>query len=376
MSTQIAEAPPASSSASAAKPLPTASEAGLTSMADAFKKAAGTPVAEPKATQAPESPVTQEKPVAAKPALLESLSEPELKQAKEEPKAMEAKRAADWKALKEEREQFRTEAETLRKEMEKAKGWEKELNDLRPKAEKADEYAKRLYETAFEKSDDFQRIVSAQDEIVSAAKTLAKEFEVGDDVIDKAMMLKGRKRLDFLEETFGNPTAAGKFDRMLDEYDAKEGQKTSEVRRSRETMEKMSATERELALNEAARAKQAIIETFDSSIPKFEAKLPGFFKRKDGDEAHNAIVDQVIKTAKEIAGTDDPEIQTEAMALAAVAHTILPKYAELQKKYAKLEERLKAYSANEPRITGSSENESNGAGERVGMMERWKQGVR
>lgn len=365
------------SSASSSKPLPSAREAGLTSIADALAAATKTPVAETKPALAPEPPVTQEKPVQAKPALLDSLPV-EDKQAVElkQPKEDQVKRAAEWKRITDENKAFEAETATLRKQVEEAQGWKKELETIKPKAEKADEYAKRLYETAFEKSDDFQRIVSSQQDIITSAKALAKEFDVPEDVIDRAKLMKGRGRLEFLEETFPNATAAGEFVRMLSDYDAKESFKASEIKRSRETSDKIDASQRELAINEQARQKQEILQAYDATIPKFAEKLPGYFQKKDGDDAHNAMVDEIISTGRNIAEGGDAQVQAEALGLAAVARALIRRMPELQKENAMLRERLKAYSANEPRVpSGGDGSEINGTGERVGMMDRLKQGA-
>jgi hypothetical protein len=360
--------PPANPNVTTVQPMEPLSRQGIVGVADAFKLAAASPV-ESKPASAPEPLLAPETKPQAKPALLESLS---VEPVKTEPKPI-SKTTEAFNAVKAEREQFRAEAETLRKQVAEAEGWKKELETLKPKALLAEEYDKRLRETAFEKSDAFRAIVAEQEGVLNNAKALAKEFEAPEEAVNQALLLKGKKRFDFLRDTFGE--AASKFDNFIEQYESKEAYKATELARSREKSQKENSDESARLAAEQQRQRSEIVSAFERKLPAFAEKLPGYFQKKEGDDERNAIVEATITTARNIAESDDPDTQTEAMALAAVAHSIIPRYAAAQKEVAALRKRVEELTGNTPAVKTGTQEEGNGNnGRPLGMLDRFKRG--
>lgn len=385
--TIIAEAPPVGAAKpSATKPLPSASERGLTTMAEAFKQAASkTPVVEPQREAAPESlPVTETKP-AAKPALLDALSEPDPKVEPQKPAApkpveaeWKARKAAEWKELTDSMHAAQNEAAELRKQVAEAAKLKSELDALKPKANRAEELERRMEEIAFEKSPAFQRkYVDGKESLVQEAKNLAKDLEMPEDAVAKMLASTGKERLTVIDDAAGGSVAAATaFSNILGRIDQLEREKAGDLAEYKSRLEKMNTEERQKALQVQNEERQMILETFDRVRVKIAEKMP-FFKHKDGDDAHNAIVDQNIAFAKALlTGEADMEDIAAAPYLAVSAKSVMRENSSLRAENASLKKALERFNGNTPGVkNGSTSHESSASDKPVGMLDRWKQGV-
>lgn len=381
----ITEAPPLGpAKPSAAKPLPSAGERGLTTMAEAFNQAAKTPVAEGQPELAPEPVTAHETKPTVKPALLDALSEPEPKielpkttKPSETPE-WKARKAAEWKELTDNMHAAQNEAAELRKQVAEAAKLKSELDALKPKASRAEELERRMEEIAFEKSPAFQRkYVDGRESLVQEAKNLAKDLEMPEDAVAKMLASTGKERLTVIDDAAGGSVAAATaFSNILGRIDQLEREKAGDLAEYKSRLEKMNTEERQKALQVQNEERQMILETFDRVRVKIAEKMP-FFKHKEGDDAHNAIVDQNIAFAKALlTGEADMEDIAAAPYLAVSAKSVMRENTSLRAENASLKKALERFSGNTPGVkNGSTSHESSASDKPVGMMERWKQGV-
>lgn len=372
MSTQIAEPPPTQNS-NVAQPLPSSRQAGMVPIADALvaaqKGAPVTPTAEVevRAEEIRETLPTRQSLLAG----IETAKEAAKETVKET--KMSETAAKHFELVKGERDTFKAEAEKLRSEALDAAKLKAELEELRPKVSRVTELEQKLEETAFERSDKYQNLVRQQDEMVTSAKDLAKEFEVDPSVIDRALASKGKKRLDLLETTFADsPTAAARFERILAEVDRVDGIKAAEMKAYRERLEKMGAEEARRAIESENETKAEVMRAFDAVLPKISEKLP-YFKEVAGDDAHNASVKSDLEMARKIIGGEAPlEDQVTAPYLAVIAKRLISRNNGLETENAQLKERLAKYNGNTPGLTSGATDSVPAANQKMGMMEAYK----
>lgn len=376
----VTEAPPVTAKPNVAQPLPTSRESGLTSIAEAFKQAAKapkTPVEKPEAAAEANEPVITETKPAAKTALLDAITEVR-EQAKPvaQPDPEKPSKAADWKKVKDERNAAQAEADELRARVRKLESLESEYNRLKPVAERADALERRMEEIALERSPRFQKTyVEGRNALVDEAHALAKELEVDESVVDRALAATGRKRLELLDEAFANSTAAvTHFSNLLSKVDSLEREKTNELAQHRDRLEKLSADERRRAVEEQNEEREKIMQAFDSVLPKVAKAIPDY-RIMDGDEDHNAIVRENIEKARKIAsGEAELEDQVAAPYLATIAPRLITENATLKKELAELKRIMAQRAANTPGLRSSSTTEESSAsnGKPQGMMDAYR----
>jgi hypothetical protein len=123
----------------------------------------------------------------------------------------------------------KTKEENIAELRKKAEAYEQSLKEkdtevlaYREKLEKLEAEVERV---AFERSSTFKNDYEAPFiALVDKAKAYAQEFADDESIAEKALSLKGRERVDFIDESFGGGAAAGQFAIMLDAADAKREQ--------------------------------------------------------------------------------------------------------------------------------------------------------
>lgn len=284
-----------------------------------------------------------------------------------EPETFTSAKAADWKKLKADREEWQKKATELEqkhmatvKELEaiRAKAiatdpnpeLQKQLDELRTEKEK---YLQQLETVALERS---ERFTSAFQKVFDSSLARAKEA-AGDNAekIDHLIQLQPSKwrkeRIQEVAETLSDMDRAA-LSMAITEYDRARADRDEALKNSRENLKKVHAldaekSQREQQLN-AARVEAAIKSVME------KARSREAFQIKEGQDAHNAAVkanemevDRFLRgqmSAEAIA-----EIPLDAIEGRRLRSVVLP---ELQKRLAEAEAALKEYQTAKPGTTG------------------------
>ena len=257
----------------------------------------------------------------------EPITEPKTKKSKEDNIAELRKKAESYE-------------ETL-------KSKDSEVASYRDKLEKLEAELER---TAFERSPKFKEKYEApyQDAVKQAAEFAQ---EIGDDssIAEQALSLKGRERINFIDETFGGGAAASQFLSLINNADDK--------RKGLEgALQDYRATAQELAVDDQARTQQTsqnIKTNFDKVKAHLANKLDYF--RPTGDPDADKLVQQRVDRAYSI--VDGTASQNEIMVapfLAQVAKEAVDEVASLKAELAKYKSRAAADAAVQPRIERGS----------------------
>ncbi|OBQ44569.1 MAG: hypothetical protein AN484_06700, partial [Aphanizomenon flos-aquae WA102] len=92
-----------------------------------------------------------------------------------------------------------------------------ELSTYRDKLEKMEAELER---TAFEKSPKFlEKYQDPYNASVTSAVEFATEYAADDSIVEKALSLKGRERIDFIDDSFGGGAAAAQFLSLINNAD-------------------------------------------------------------------------------------------------------------------------------------------------------------
>lgn len=287
--------------------------------------------------------------------------------AKTEPETFTSAKAADWKKLKADREEWQKKATDLEqkhtatvKELEaiRAKAiatdptpeLQKQLDELRTEKEK---YLQQLETVALERS---ERFSSAFQKVFDASLARAKEA-AGDNAekIDHLIQLppsKWRKeRIQEVAETLSDMDRAA-LSMAITEYDRARSDRDEALKNSRENLKKVQAldaekSQREQQLN-AARVEAAIKSVME------KARSREAFQIKEGQDAHNASVkanemevDRFLRG--QMSADAIAEIPLDAIEGRRLRSVVVP---ELQKRLAEAEAALKEYQTAKPGTTG------------------------
>lgn len=366
MSTAIAEPPPVGTSVTktVAK---TSKEAGVTSFADKLNASlkGGELKVEPAKVGTDVQAITEaiEKNGTPK-GLLENLETP-TKETVESPKA------ADWKKVNEERAALRAEKEALMKQVEEFKTKTVDPTKLTELETKLQEATRELEIRAFEKSEKFQRdYQKPYEDSLERARRIAKEFEVEPAVIDRAMTMGVKERIEYLESHLGSGAAYASVAFEIQDAERKKSVMDSALSSNRETLASLTAQERTKALENENRERTEILSAFEAYRPKIAEKIPQF-REIAGNDSHNAQVKENFELARKIiAGEADQQDIVAAPYLAVAARSAFIKADKLEKENKALLERLAEYAGNEARVSSSEGSPSNTTGKPESFMER------
>ena len=266
--------------------------------------------------------------------------------------------------------------EPVAEEKPKKKSKEDNFAELRKKAEAAEielktrdeklaEYQSKLEQmeaelerTAFERSPKFrEKFQAPYEEAIQKATEWANDFAADPALAEKALSLKGKERIEFIDENFGGGAASAQFLSLINDADSKRGALVSAMENHRETASKF--------VQEEEQTRQATTEKINKNFEKVAQHLASKteFFRKGDDEDHNKAVEDRIAAAKHIIhGTASENDMMVAPFLAVIAKDAVAENAKLKAELAKYKARVAQDTAvtPAPRRGTSDINESTG----------------
>lgn len=251
--------------------------------------------------------------------------------------------------------------------------------EVKTKEEKLAEYQKKLEtieaeleRTAFERSPKFkEKFQAPYEESISRAVSFALEYAEDASVAEKALSLKGKERLEYIDEAFGGGAASAQFLSLVNEVDGKLGSLTEAMNNHKETALKIMEEES----NQKKATTDKIIRNFDRVAEHLASKTE-FFRRGD-DEETNSEVENRIKAAKSIMlGEATENDMMMAPFLAVMAKDAISKLAKVEAELEKYKARAKSDSAVQPRITRSSSDEESKSSKPKSALESIRSSLR
>lgn len=229
--------------------------------------------------------------------------------------------------------------------------------EAKSKEEKLAEYQRKLEEmeatiekTAFEKSPKFrERYEQPYNNALNAAMEFAKEMVENPGIAEKALSLKGRERIEFIDDAMGGGAASSQFLSLINRAEEKRESLEGALNDYRATSTMISRDE------ELERAQ--ITETINRNFDRVAAHLSmkNDFFRMIGDEEHDAIVKNRINEAKEILNGTAPQDKLAVVPfLAAIATDAVDENKRLKAELAKYKNRAAEDAAVQPRISKGS----------------------
>jgi len=304
-----------------------------------------------------EEPEVEEEPEEEEPEAAEEV-EPEA-----EPKGLSKKGKADWGALKEAKERYKTQA----KEIEEAKATlEAELAELRPKLAEAEEWAKQkeLYEDAqkelaiarVEGTRDYKETIkkpldSIEEQIVAIAKTNEISVEKLFSAIEEPDPVKRRQALNEVTEDMNRVDQDDVF-QMSRDAQTLLAKKAEVQEKAREGLKE--ARERESA--EKAASERKFRDEIEKSVPHVVGELSKRFpiRKIDGEEAapdQDSFFSKMTDALKKHDFDGDPVDRKVYQAASSVLlKRATAQLTEAYDKIAKLEARVEKKNRTKPKL--------------------------
>lgn len=224
--------------------------------------------------------------------------------------------------------------------------------------EKLEKLEAELERTAFERSPKFKnKYETPYNDSVQKASEFAKEIADDASIAEKALSLKGRERLEFIDESFGGGAVASQFLQLINDADSKRNALEGALVDYRSTASSIQAEEQA----EHSATSETINKNFDRVSQHFANKIEWF--RKGDDEDHNKEVDRRVNAARNI--IQGNASQNEMMAapfLAVIAKEAVDENAKLKSELAKYKARIAETISVEPRIARGELSDSDRAG--------------
>jgi len=243
--------------------------------------------------------------------------------------------------------ELRKKAETYENE---AKTKEAKLAEYQ---QKLDELEATLEKTAFEKSPKFREKYQAPyEDAISRAVDFAKDMADDPSIAEKALSLRGKERIEFIDETFGGGAASAAFLQLIDKADSKRGDLEGALNDYRATSQNLQ--QEEVKSREETMGK--INRNFDRMANHLSEKLD-FFRKGDDEEA-NALVEKRIEAARNIiTGKASENDMTVAPFLAVIAKEAVEKVSKLEAELSKYKARAREDASAQARISRSSSDD-------------------
>lgn len=216
--------------------------------------------------------------------------------------------------------------------------------ELKTRDEKLAEYQKKLEDmeatlerTAFEKSPKFRdKFEAPYQAAVGDAVEFARLYAEDPSIAEKALSLKGRERIDFIDESFGSGAAAAAFLSKVEAADAARGKLETALTDYRTTNNQLQQDE----IQQREKVTQTINKTFDRVLGHLANKSDYF--RKGDDSDYNSMVDKRVEAARAIIhGTASENDMAVAPFLAVIAKDAVEENAKLKAELVKYKERVK-----------------------------------
>lgn len=245
--------------------------------------------------------------------------------------------------------------------------------EAKTKEERLAEYQRKLEEmegelerTAFERSPRFRDQFQAPFEAaVNKAAAFAEEIGAEQEVTNKALSLKGRERIEYIDTELGGGAAASYFLTLINDAEQKHESLQGALTNYRETSARLAADEQQAHASKL----ESVSREFDR-IANHLNQNSDFFRKGD-DEEQNKIIDQRIEAARSIVmGTASKNDLRIAPFLAVVAKDAVDRLEKAEAELAKYKARAKEDSSVTPRISRSSTDDSDeGHGKPRGGLE-------
>jgi len=225
-----------------------------------------------------------------------------------------------------------------------------EVTSYRDKLEKLEAELER---TAFERSPKFkEKYEQPYSEAIDKASTFAKE--IGDDqsIAEKALALKGKERIEFIDESFGGGAAAAQFLNLINDADGKRGNLEGALENYRQTNQDLQV--------EHEKSHQQFMESAKKNFDRVAAHLANKNElfREIGDEDHDKAVRSRREAAEAIMmGTASSNDMALTPFLAVAAKDAIEKLAKVEAELAKYKNRAKEDASVQARISRSSSDE-------------------
>jgi hypothetical protein len=233
---------------------------------------------------------------------------------------------------------------------ESLKAKDTEVSTYREKLEKLEAELER---TAFERSPKFkEKYEQPYSEAIEKASVFAKE--IGDDqsIAEKALSLKGKERIEFIDESFGGGAAAAQFLNLINDADSKRGSLEGALENYRQTHQELQVAEE--------KSNQEFINNVNKNFDRISSHLANKNElfRMIGDEDHDKAVKARVEAAKSIMmGTASQNDMALAPFLAVAAKDAIEKLAKAEAELAKYKNRAKEDASVQARISRSSSDE-------------------
>ena len=225
-----------------------------------------------------------------------------------------------------------------------------EVSSYREKLEKLEAEIER---TDFERSPSFkENYEKPYKAAIEQASEYANEIAGDASIAEKALSLKGKERIAFIDESFGGGAAAGQFAILLNEADKKRGILEGALENSLQTKQNLEIE------NEKSNAKT--LETINRNFDRVKDHLASKseFFRLTGDENHDKAVNERINQAKAIIHGNASQQELAAVPLlAVVAKEFAAENEKLKVELAKYKSRASEDAKVQARITRSSSDE-------------------
>jgi hypothetical protein len=183
----------------------------------------------------------------------------------------------------------------------------------------------------------------------------AKEMTENPGLAEKALSLKGRERIEFIDDAMGGGAASSQFLSLINKAEEKRESLEGALTDYRATSHKL-AQDDEL---ERAHISETINRNFDRVAAHLSMKNDFF--RMIGDEEHDMAVKNRINEAKEILNGTAPQDKLAVVPfLAAIATDAVDENKRLKAELAKYKNRAAEDAAVQPRISKGSSNDDDG----------------
>jgi hypothetical protein len=231
-----------------------------------------------------------------------------------------------------------------------SKGKEEKLAEYQRKLE---EMEATLEKTAFEKSPKFRdKFQAPYEQAIQNAVAYAQEMADDSKIAERALSLKGKERIEFIDEAFGGGAASAQFLNLINEADSKRGSLESAIENYRSTNQALIQEEE----NERNSFNEKLTKNFDR-VANHLSNQSDFFRKGDDDDA-NKMVEERFAAAKNIfLGTASKNDMAIAPFLAVIAKDAVEKLSQVEAELAKYKTRAKQAASVQPRINRSSSDE-------------------
>ena len=241
----------------------------------------------------------------------------------------------------------------------KAESYEETLKskdtEVQTYREKLEKLEAELERTAFERSPKFKEKYEAPYKAsIDQAAAFAQEITDDPTIAEKALSLKGKERIEFIDESFGGGAASAQFLQLVNDADSKRGALEGALSDYRNTAVEIQQAETQ----SQAQTAETINKNFDRMKAHLSSKSE-FFREVEGDDDHNKAVSARVEAARAIIhGNASQNEMVVAPFLAVIAKEAVAENEKLKAELAKYKSRAAADAAVQPRITKGSTSDT------------------